>query len=174
GAMMTPMTGPLAFVRSRIAVKLTLTLVGFVALSMVAACVYLNHALDAFAVDALEARLVTAARLLHDDARALLLRTSSPAAVRAFTVRAAEPTGARVTLIALDGLVLGDSEVPVAELPRVENHRDRPEVRAALAGGVGRDVRTSASGGAPLLSAAVPVREAAGSVGGRSCARRVA
>src|SRR5213593_2653350 len=115
---------------------------------MVAAGVYLNHALEAFAVDALEARLVTAARLLHDDARALLVRTSSPAAVRAFTVRAAEPTGARVTLIALDGLVLGDSEVPAAELPRLENHRDRPEVRAALAGGVGRDLRTSASVGA--------------------------
>ena len=41
---MPPMTGPLAFVRSRIAVKLTLTLVGFVALSMVAAGLYLNRA----------------------------------------------------------------------------------------------------------------------------------
>ena len=162
---MPPMTGPLAFVRSRIAVKLTFTLVGFVALSMVAAGVYLNHALEAFAVDALEARLITAARLLHDDARALLVRTASPAAVRAFTVRAAEPPGARVTLIALDGLVLGDSEVPAAELPRLENHRDRPEVRAALAGGVGRDLRTSASVGAPLLYAAVPVRDGARTVG---------
>src|SRR5437016_4622358 len=50
-----PMTGPLEFIRSRIAVKLTLTLVGFVALSMMAAGIYLNHALEAFAVDALEA-----------------------------------------------------------------------------------------------------------------------
>src|SRR5882724_2965543 len=163
--MMPAMTGPLGFVRSRIAVKLTLTLVGFVALSMVAAGLYLNRALEAFAVDALEARLITAARLLHDDARALLVRTASPAAVRAFTVRAAEPTGARVTLIALDGRVLGDSEVPVAELPRLENHLERPEVRAALAGGVGRDLRTSASVGAPLLYAAVPVRDGPRTVG---------
>src|SRR5881397_17436 len=101
-AMMPRMTGPLEFVRGRIAVKLTLTLVGFVALSLIGAGLYLNHALEAFAVDALEARLVTAARLLHDDARALLVRTASPAAVRAFAVRAAEPPGARVTLIALD------------------------------------------------------------------------
>ncbi|HZF05719.1 MAG TPA: HAMP domain-containing protein, partial [Patescibacteria group bacterium] len=159
------MTGPLGFVRSRIAVKLTLTLVGFVALSMVAAGLYLNRALEAFAVDELEARLVTAGRLLHDDARALLVRPVPGAAVRAFTVRAAEPTGARVTLIALDGRVLGDSQVSVAELPRLENHRDRPEVRAALAGGVGRDLRTSASVGAPLLYAAVPVRDGARTVG---------
>src|SRR5882724_13100243 len=126
--MMPATTGPLGFIRSRIAVKLTLTLVGFVALSMVAAGLYLNRALEAFAVDELEARLVTAGRLLHDDARALLVRPVPGAAVRAFTVRAAEPTGARVTLIALDGRVLGDSQVSVAELPRLENHRDRPEV----------------------------------------------
>src|SRR6267143_205138 len=160
-----PMTGPLEFVRSRIAVKLTLTLVGFVALSMIAAGVYLNHALEAFAVDALEARLATAARLLHDDARALLVRPAPPAAARAFAVRAAAPTGARVTLIALDGLVLGDSEVEVAELPRLENHRDRPEIRAALAGGIGRDLRTSASVGAPLLYTALPVRDGPRTIG---------
>ena len=150
-----PMTGPLEFVRSRIAVKLTLTLVGFVALSMIAAGIYLNHALEAFAVDALEARLATAARLLHDDARALLVRPAPPAAARAFAVRAAAPTGARVTLVALDGLVLGDSEVEVAELPRLENHRDRREVRGALAGGIGRARRASASssrGGSPSPS----------------------
>src|SRR5260370_10221298 len=160
-----PMTGPLEFVRSRIAVKLTLTLVGFVALSMIAAGIYLNHALEAFAVDALEARLATAARLLHDDARLLLVRPASPAAARAFAVRAAAPTGARVTLIALDGLVLGASEVEVAELPRLENPRDRPEVRAALAGGIGRDLRTSASVGAPLLYTALPVRDGPRTVG---------
>src|SRR6267143_1929210 len=163
--MMPPMTGPLEFVRGRIAVKLTLTLVGFVALSMIAAGIYLNHALEAFAVDALEARLATAARLLHDDARALLVRPAPPAAARAFAVRAAAPTGARVTLIALDGLVLGDSEVEVAELPRLENHRERPEVRAALAGGIGRDLRTSASVGAPLLYTALPVRDGPRTIG---------
>src|SRR2546426_6004566 len=162
---MPPMTGLVDLVRRRIAVKLTLTLVGFMALSMIAAGVYLNRALEAFAVDALESRLVTAGRLLHDEAGALLLRPAPPAQVRAFTERAAGPTGARVTVIALDGLVLGDSEVPVAELPRLENHRDRPEVRAALAGDIGHDLRTSASVGAPLLYAAVPVRDGARTVG---------
>src|SRR5438045_4987956 len=134
--MMPPMTGPLAFVRGRIAAKLTLTLVGFVALSMIAAGLYLNHALETFAVDALETRLLTAARLLHDQARALLLRPA-PAAVHEFVVAAATPTAARVTLIGLDGVVLGDSEVPESQLSRLENHRDRPEVRAALAGEIG-------------------------------------
>ena len=70
-----------------------------------------------------------------------------------------------MTVIALDGLVLGDSEVPVAELPRLENHRDRPEVRAALAGDMGHDIRTSVSVDAALLYTALPVRDGARIVG---------
>src|SRR5688500_6299462 len=44
----------------------------------------------------------------------------------------------RVTLIAPDGRVIGDSEVPDAELAGLENHGGRPEVRVALRGGLGR------------------------------------
>jgi two-component system phosphate regulon sensor histidine kinase PhoR len=158
--MMTAMTRRLLFaLRRSIAVKLTLTLVGFVALAILVAGVYLNHALESFAVEALEARLVTAARLLDEEARPLLTRPSAPAAVRAFTVKAASQSDSRVTLIALDGRVLGDSEVDVPGLARLESHRDRPEVRAALAGGVGRDLRRSASINTPLLYVAVPVRD---------------
>jgi two-component system phosphate regulon sensor histidine kinase PhoR len=67
---------------------------------------------------------------------------------------------ARVTLIAPDGRVLADSERTRESLASMENHADRPEVRAALAGGMGRDVRRSATLGAPLIYVAVPVSEA--------------
>jgi len=157
---MTAMPGRLLFaLRRSIAVKLTLTLVGFVALAILVAGIYLNQALESFAVEALQARLVTAARLLDDEARALLTRNAAPDVVRAFTVKAGAQSESRATLIALDGRVLGDSEVDVPGLARLENHRDRPEVRAALAGGVGRDLRTSASIKTPLLYVAVPVRD---------------
>lgn len=54
-------------------------------------------------------------------------------------------TGRRVTLIAADGWVLGDSDEDGPGLARMENHRDRPEVRAALHGRVGRAMRYSRS-----------------------------
>ena len=76
-----------------------------------------------------------------------------------FTRRAAVPTGSRVTVIAPDGLVLGDSDIAPGDLGRLENHRERPEVRAALEGRVGRDLRTSVSINAPLLYVALPVIE---------------
>jgi two-component system phosphate regulon sensor histidine kinase PhoR len=151
--------GLLFALRRRIAVKLTLTLVGFVALAVLAAGIYLTQALESFAVETLQARLVTAARLLDDDARALLAQNAAPGAVRAFALKGAERSDARVTLIALDGRVLGDSEVDVPGLARLENHRERAEVRTALAGGVGRDLRTSASIKTPLIYVAVPVRD---------------
>src|SRR2546426_3452199 len=146
-------------IRRSIALKLTLTLIGFVGVSLVAAGIYLNQALETFAIEALEARLATAGQLLMDDARGLVARRAGPDAVRAFAVRASEPSGSRITLIAPDGRVLGDSDVPTAALPQVENHAGRPEVRAALAGRVGRQLRRSVTIDQPLLYVALPVRD---------------
>ena len=46
--------------------------------------------------------------------------------------RAAAPIDARVTIIAADGRVVGDSEFPAGRLGEMEPHGDRPEVIAAL------------------------------------------
>jgi two-component system phosphate regulon sensor histidine kinase PhoR len=146
----------LHLLRSRIALKLTLTLVGFVAVSTLVAGLYLSRGLERVAVEAVEARLATAARVLHDEARAAL----QTGATQPFAERVARPAVARVTLIAPDGRVLADSERTLESLASMENHADRPEVRAALAGGMGRDVRRSATLGAPLIYVAVPVSEA--------------
>ncbi len=70
--------------------------------------------------------------------------------------RKARGLGARITLIDSTGRVIGDSEVPREELPTLENHATRPEVRRALAGNPGWAVRHSASIGVDLLYVAVP------------------
>jgi two-component system phosphate regulon sensor histidine kinase PhoR len=64
----------------------------------------------------------------------------------------------RVTLIDSGGRVRGDTEFDSASLAQLQNHGDRPEVRAALdatAGGVGADERRSASTNDPQLYVAV-------------------
>jgi two-component system phosphate regulon sensor histidine kinase PhoR len=65
-------------------------------------------------------------------------------------------SGRRVTLLARDGRVIGDSEVPDGQLARLENHGNRPEIRDALSGRLGRAVRVSTSVGAAELYMAVP------------------
>ncbi|MBI2216185.1 MAG: HAMP domain-containing protein [Candidatus Rokubacteria bacterium] len=149
----------------RVAVKLTLTLLGFVAVSLLAAGLYLDRALQAFAAGALEARLVTAARLLEDESRTLLRTAAAPIELHLFATRASRSTDSRITVIAVDGRVLADSAVRPEDLPRVENHADRPEVRRAAAGATGRDVRTSETVHEPLFYVAHPVLDDARVIG---------
>lgn len=71
--------------------------------------------------------------------------------------RAARSAGARVTVIGPGGSVLADSKVLPEALPRLENHRDRPEVRGALAGRVTRAERQSRTLGGELFYVALPL-----------------
>jgi two-component system, OmpR family, phosphate regulon sensor histidine kinase PhoR len=144
-------------IRRSIALKLTLTLIGFVAISSAVAGLYLSRALQAFAVESLETRLGAVAAVAQDEAAAAL-RSGTPASMQELVGRIARSTGARVTLIAPDGRVLGESERGLGDLAAMNNHADRPEVRAALAGRQGRDLRLSTTIAAPLLYVAVPVR----------------
>ena len=64
-----------------------------------------------------------------------------------------ERSFSRITIIGLDGVVLGDTE----EGPeRMENHGDRPEVIEALAGGVGVSMRQSPTLKKQMMYLAIP------------------
>lgn len=62
-------------------------------------------------------------------------------------------TDLRMTVIASSGAVLADSQEDPATM---ENHADRPEVAAALADSIGRDIRESATQGVQQMYVAVP------------------
>ncbi|OGL06407.1 MAG: hypothetical protein A3I03_09140, partial [Candidatus Rokubacteria bacterium RIFCSPLOWO2_02_FULL_68_19] len=155
----------LLFLRRRIAVKLTLTLLGFVAVVEVVAGVYLTLALEERAVQSLEGRLLTLARLLQDDARTLFAPAATPRARREFALKTARATDARLTLILPDGRVVAESDRSLEDLATIESHRDRPEVRAALTGGAGRAIRRSETVGHDLLYVALPVQDGPRTVG---------
>jgi two-component system phosphate regulon sensor histidine kinase PhoR len=74
-------------------------------------------------------------------------------------VRDAASSGARVTVIAADGLVLADSQ---SETQTMENHAGRPEIRQALAEGQGRSMRHSVTINRDLLYYAVRKRSESG------------
>ena len=98
-------------------------------------------------VGALTDRLRAEAREVAD-----ILPWTEGAALDEASQRVGLALEARVTVIAKDGRVLGESTVPSHTL---ENHADRPEVRAALADGFGSAIRQSASVGTSWLYAAV-------------------
>jgi two-component system, OmpR family, phosphate regulon sensor histidine kinase PhoR len=98
-----------------------------------------------------EARLM--ARVVEDE----LDRGTTPDRLDPVVDAAARDVRARVTVIAPDGRVLADSAVSGPELLALENHANRPEVRAALANGTGTSERHSTTVRDDLLYAAVAV-----------------
>jgi len=74
--------------------------------------------------------------------------------LQTLTDKAGDAGNVRLTLIAHDGTVLGDS---VADPTTMENHATRPEVAQALAGHEGRDRRQSTTVGQVEVYVAIPL-----------------
>ena len=64
-------------------------------------------------------------------------------------------TGTRITVILPSGRVVGDTEADPKEM---DNHKDRPEIREAASGAVGRSIRPSPTLKEELMYVAIPVR----------------
>jgi two-component system phosphate regulon sensor histidine kinase PhoR len=101
--------------------------------------------------------LLAEARLMARVVERPLAEGVPGADIDAIVDNAAREVSARVTVIAPDGRVVGDSSLSGAELAAVENHAHRPEVAAALAGNTGTAVRHSATVDVDLLYVAVPI-----------------
>jgi two-component system, OmpR family, phosphate regulon sensor histidine kinase PhoR len=82
------------------------------------------------------------------------LRPVDAAAVSRICRRVGQRTDTRVTVILADGTVMADSD---EEPNRMENHRSRPEVLQALAGGLGRSERYSSTQGQRMMYVALPL-----------------
>jgi two-component system phosphate regulon sensor histidine kinase PhoR len=69
--------------------------------------------------------------------------------------------GVRITVISLQGSVIGDSR----ENPFImENHIDRPEIQAALKGGTGHSIRYSHTLKTEMIYVAVPLQDSNGKI----------
>ena len=141
----------MASVRLRLAAALVgLVLVVAIAFGVVARRSLEERARERLA-DSLEANARLALALLGDDLFSDARRAELPERIAALA-----RSGSRLTLVNSQGVVVADSEVPAKELPALDNHLARPEVAAAMAGGVGRDQRVSGTRGRSQLYVAVP------------------
>ena len=87
---------------------------------------------------------------------------STPTTVDPLADRLGKAASARVTVIAQDGTVLGDSALNVEQVRQLDNHGSRPEVVAALADGRGVARRFSTTLRTDMLYVAVPLARADG------------
>jgi two-component system phosphate regulon sensor histidine kinase PhoR len=133
-----------------------------VALVLVASGWAAERSLRAREAARLDRELERDAQLVRELAAGEAFVPGNEAALQEAALRASRAASVRVTLIDPKGTVLADSDVPLAELARLEPHASRTEVVAALAGRVGRATRISSSVGRRFLYVAVPAREEPG------------
>ena len=103
------------------------------------------------------------ARLARTSVELLALPAGGPLDQRradALADRLGRTTAARVTIVAADGRVIGDSACAAQALAALPNHGDRPEVRAALRDGQGVARRASSTLHTEMLYVAVRFRQA--------------
>jgi two-component system phosphate regulon sensor histidine kinase PhoR len=123
------------------------------ALALVVATLLTSSELRTMMTDNIREGLVHQARL----AAQLLEDRADTADPEAEAARIGRLLGERVTFIADDGHVIGDSEVGPEGLASLENHATRPEILEARAHGIGTSQRLSATTGIRTSYAAAAV-----------------
>jgi two-component system phosphate regulon sensor histidine kinase PhoR len=126
------------------------------AVTLTVAVTMLSWSVRRNAGDRIERSLVNEARLAAETLSHR--RAATPAELDAEADALGQLIAARVTFIAPDGAVVGDSQLSAEELRTVENHQDRPEVQQARRDGVGVARRYSATLDIDMLYVAVAVR----------------
>ena len=139
----------------------TKILVGYVAFTLVVAgavYVYLNTSLRDDVSGHTRQQLLHDARLIQSYLENAPLPSLAPETIDPIADRLGEQCGARVTVVTDDGVVAGDSSIPLSAVPLMENHGDRPEILEAVASGTGNSIRYSNTLETDMAYVAVPFR----------------
>ncbi|HWL85358.1 MAG TPA: ATP-binding protein [Polyangiaceae bacterium] len=159
----------------RLGVRLKLFLASFavIAISVAVGDVYLAHSIDRYLTNDIAQDLSVRAQLVALEAAHQTIGPDDIAGWDALADHFGVAAGVRVTLIAADGRVLGDSEVETSKIAALENHGGREEVMAALSSGHGTSMRLSATVNERMMYVAMPF-ERAGHAGEAAGVARVA
>jgi len=123
--------------------RLMFTYLGILSIVFLAISLFLNASLKDHFTQRMEERLSRDAALALEYLEKTYPKPWSFENIDAWTDEVGAALGMRVTVVDSTGKVLGDSELEGEALRDVENHANRPEIRAAVAQGVGKSVRYS-------------------------------
>ncbi len=119
--------------------KLTCSYIILIGLITGSFYLYFDHSLKNAMIEESRANLVSQTKL----AQLLVVNSTLSASPQKLAEMIGTVIKARVTLIASNGTVIGDSDVGQAGLAALENHLQRPEVQGALTHGSGTALRYS-------------------------------
>lgn len=117
--------------------------------------VYLMKTMEQYSYNDTQSRLLSYAKLMSDDLMESFAEKSGNDFFQDYAQKVKNDINARVTIIDTSGKVLGDSSL---DNDTMANHSNRPEIKMAYAGEIGRSVRYSASLGERMFYFASPVK----------------
>ena len=123
---------------------------------------YLVNSTRSSQMDNLSAQLENEARITAEASLSGFLSQNMRVVLDTVAKSLGEQTDIRITIIALDGTVLGDSEEDAVTM---ENHANRPEIRDALNTGIGESTRYSTTLEQRMMYVAVPVQHQGETIG---------
>lgn len=126
---------------------------------------FLDKNLEENSLHNIQTSLVTQARLIEAQISPESIKNEDVTSLEALVKTLSAKTKCRITVINTKGKVLADSEKSFAEIPEMENHLYRPEVKMALSGAVGIDTRYSSTLGINMLYVALPLKEGTETLG---------
>lgn len=138
-------------------IKWRLTAIFFIvtALFLFLLGLYLMNTMEQYSFNNIQNNLLSYARLMSDDLQASFAKPPSREFFEGYARRVSQDINARVTIIDTNGEVLGDS---LLDKDSMVNHADRPEVKKAVNGEVGKSVRYSTSLEKRMFYFASPVK----------------
>ncbi|NIK76953.1 two-component system phosphate regulon sensor histidine kinase PhoR [Paenibacillus castaneae] len=136
--------------------RLTLIMIAMIALSVSAAGIFMVKTFKENHINALEDNMIREMRIISAK---MTWKTGELSSLYTLYMNEAKEfkgyTGARVTFIRNDGVVLGDSDGNAKEMG---NHLSRMEVKEALESGTGRAIRSSETVKQNMIYVAIPVQ----------------
>ncbi|MBU0547936.1 MAG: cell wall metabolism sensor histidine kinase WalK [Candidatus Omnitrophica bacterium] len=139
--------------------KLILSYVFVILVSFGFIAFFLDKNLEENSLHNIQASLINQAYLVENQFTAENIKKEDIAHLESLITTLSGKIKCRITVINNLGKVLADSEKSQKEIPEMENHLYRPEVKMALASEVGIDTRYSSTLKLDMLYVALPIKE---------------
>jgi len=123
---------------------------------------FLDNNLEENSIHNIQSSLVTQANLIESQIAPERLGQEDIPYLESLVKFLSLKTKCRITIINNKGRVLADSEKSQEEIPQMENHLYRPEVKVALTGSIGIDTRYSSTLKIDMLYVALPIKDKTG------------
>jgi len=123
---------------------------------------FLDKNLEENSLQNIQSSLITQANLIESQIAPERLREEDTPYLESLVKGLSSKTTCRITVINNKGRVLADSKKLQEEIPQMENHLYRPEVKVAFDGGTGIDTRYSSTLKINMLYVALPIKDKTG------------